>query len=140
MLFLHPVNQLFSIILAFYVFFLGLQRFRSLHLNHDIRFNWKRHVTFGIISLAIMFMGLLGGTAIVDFYWGGSRITGIHATIAFIILPFLLFGLFTGLYMNKKKKKRKSLPFIHGIANLFLLILAFVQILTGWGVYVNFIR
>ena len=140
MLFLHPVNQLFSIILAVYVFFLGLQRFRSLHLNQNTRFNWKRHVTLGIISLAIMFIGLLGGSAVVAFYWGGSRITGIHATIAFIILPFLLFGFFSGLYMNKKKKKRKLLPLVHGIANLFLLILAFVQILTGWRVYINFIR
>ena len=87
-----------------------------------------------------MFVGLLGGSAIVNFYWGGSRITGIHATIAFIILPFLFFGLFTGLYMNKNKKKRKLLPLVHGIANLFLLILAFAQIVTGWGVYVNFIR
>jgi nitric oxide reductase large subunit len=87
-----------------------------------------------------MFVGLLGGAAVVYLYWRGFQITGIHARIAFFMLPFLLFGLFSGLYMNKIKKKRKLLPLIHGIGNLFLLTLAFVQIVTGWGVYMNFIR
>jgi hypothetical protein len=87
-----------------------------------------------------MFAGFLGGDLIVSFYWGGSEITGLHSKIAFFILPFLFFGLFTGLYMNKIKKKRKLLPLFHGIGNLFLLLLSFVQIVTGWWVYVNFIR
>ena len=140
MLFLHPINQLLSILLALYVFFLGLQRVRSLYLNHNIRFNWKRHVTLGVIALVAMFVGLLGGMAAVYFYWRGFQITGAHAKIAFFILPFLFFGFFSGFYMNRIKKKRKLLPFIHGIGNLVLLILACFQIVTGWGVYVNFIR
>ncbi|MGA1839451.1 MAG: hypothetical protein ACMUIU_02410 [bacterium] len=97
-------------------------------------------MTLGIISLVAMFAGFWGGALIVYLYWGGTKITGLHSSIAFFMLPFLFFGLFTGLYMHKIKKNRKLLPLVHGIGNLFLLILAFVQIVTGWGVYINFIR
>ena len=57
-----------------------------------------------------------------------------------IMLPFLFFGLFSGLYMNKIKKRRKLFPTMHAIGNIILLVLAFIQIVTGWRVYVNFIR
>ena len=139
MLFLHPINQLLSIILALYVFFLGLQRARSLYLNPNIRFEWKRHVTLGVISLTAMFAGHLVGSAVVHFFWRGLQI-GIHERVAFFIIPLLFFGLFSGLYMNRNKKKRKLLPAIHGIVNIVLLVLALIQIYTGWGVYITFVR
>jgi hypothetical protein len=87
-----------------------------------------------------MFAGLLGGASVVYLYWRGFQITGLHARIAFFMLPFLLFGLFSGLYMNKIRKRRKLLPVMHATGNIILLALAFIQIFTGWGVYINFIR
>jgi uncharacterized membrane protein len=53
--------------------------------------------------------------------------------------PFIIFGAASGLYMNRKKKKRKALPIIHGLSNLVILILALTQVATGWRVYMQFV-
>jgi hypothetical protein len=140
MLFIHPIIQFLAILLTVYAFFLGIGRIRSLPLIPHSRFKWKQHVTLGIIATMALLLGLLGGMAVVYFYWRGFLITGAHGRIAIWILPLILFGLLSGIYMDRIKKNRIVLPLIHGANNLILLILAIVQIVTGWGVYVNFIR
>ncbi|MBW2093752.1 MAG: DUF4079 domain-containing protein [Deltaproteobacteria bacterium] len=139
MLIIHPIIQFCATLLACFVFFLGLQRFRMLHLKQKTRFNWKQHVLLGIMTLLTLLAGMVGGMSMVYLNWHGFLVTGVHGKIALVILPMVLFGLISGLYMNSKKKKRKALPFIHGTVNLFLLLLAFYQMYSGWWVYNAFI-
>ena len=66
-------------------------------------------------------------------------IGGYHAKVGLAMLPFLAFGLITGLYLDRVKKKRKVLPFLHGLNNLTLLVLALVQAWLGMGLYKHFV-
>ena len=135
MLSIHPIIQLSATCLGLYVFYLGVQRFRSLHLKQKVKFNWKRHVLLGKIVMASWLAGILGGVSIAYMTWHGFLVTGIHGKVALVILPLILFGLFSGLYMNRKKQKRKFLPIAHGLINLTVLLLALYQMSTGWWVY-----
>ena len=135
MLSIHPIIQLSATCLGLFVFYLGVQRFRSLHLKQKVKFNWKRHVLLGKIVMASWLAGILGGVSIVYMTWHGFLVTGIHGKVALVILPLILFGLFSGLYMNRKKQKRKFLPIAHGLINLTVLLLALYQMSTGWWVY-----
>lgn len=138
MLSVHPVIQSSAILLALYVFFLGVQRFRSLH-HHRVVFKWKRHVFLGKIALGAWMVGMMGGMTMVYYYWYGFLMTGTHGKVALLMLPFIIFGFASGQYMNHYKKKRKALPLIHGLSNLVLLILALTQVVTGWWVYRDFV-
>ena len=139
MLSVHPFIQGSATLLALYVFFLGVQRFRFIHLHHGVAFKWKRHVFLGEIALGVWLVGIVGGMTMVYFYWYGFLITGTHGKIALVMVPFIIFGVASGLFMNHNKKKRKVLPLIHGLSNLVLLILAFTQVVTGWWVYRVFV-
>jgi hypothetical protein len=131
----HPIIQSLATLLAIYVFHQGLQRFRTLHLNKGSLFRWKQHVVLGEVALGMWLVGLVGGTVTVYISWGGFFITGAHAKVAVVMAPLIVFGLVSGLYMHYKKRPRKVLPLIHGLSNVVALILACVQIATGWGVY-----
>ncbi len=131
----HPVIQALTTTLAGYVLWLGLQRFQSQHLHRKIAFKWKSHVTLGTVALGLWLAGLIGGLIMVKIWWGGILITGSHGKTALFMLPLILFGLFSGLYMDHRKKKRSALPLLHGLNNLLLLILALYQAYTGWWVY-----
>ena len=139
MLYFHPTFQLLAILLVLYVFYLGTKRFRSLHLKHRVPFKWKRHVALGTIGLMAWLIGYCGGLIVVKTYWRGVLITGIHGTVGTIMVPFIIFGLATGLFMHFRKGKRRGLPMTHGICNMILLILALTQAASGWGVYRSFI-
>ena len=139
MLVIHPLVQFFAMLLALYVFYLGLQRFRLLHLHQRVVFRWKRHVALGEIALGVLLAGMLGGMAMVYAYWHRVIMTGIHAKIALVMVPFMIFGLVSGLYMNRKKKQRRILPFIHGLNNLAVLVMALSQIVSGSWVYRAFV-
>ena len=132
---IHPIIQFSAVLLTLYVFYLGVQRFRFLHLYQNTVFRWKRHVLLGEIALGTLLGGMTGGVTMVYFYWHGFFITGAHGAVAFVMTPFIIFGSASGLYMNRNKKKRKALPLIHGLSNLVLLILALTQVVSGWGVY-----
>ena len=93
----------------------------------------------GGIALGALLAGMLGGIAMVYVYWHGLLITGIHGKIALGMFPFIIFGLVSGLYMNHKKRKRRILPFVHGLNNLVILIMALSQILSGFLVYRAFV-
>ncbi|MBW2641749.1 MAG: DUF4079 family protein [Deltaproteobacteria bacterium] len=135
MLVIHPIIQLSATLMALYVFYLGFQRFRSLHFKQKVKFNWKRHVFLGKIAMVSWLAGMAGGICVAYLYWHRFLITGTHGKLAIVMLPLILFGLFSGLYMNRVKKKRKLLPFVHGFVNLIVLILSLYQISTGWWVY-----
>lgn len=139
MLSIHPVTQGSAILLALYVFFLGVQRFRFLHLDQEVTFKWKRHVLLGEIALGAWLVGMVGGMTMVYFYWSGFLMTGTHGKVALVMVPFIIFGLASGQYMNHNKKKRKALPLIHGLSNLVLFILALIQVVSGWRVYRVFV-
>ncbi len=125
--------------LTLYVFYLGVQRFWSLHLHQKRLFRWKRHVLLGKIALLALLGGMIGGMTMAYLHWHGFLVTGFHGRVALVMTPFIIFGAASGLYMNRKKKKRKALPIIHGLSNLVILILALTQVATGWRVYVQFV-
>ena len=132
LLLIHPIIQFMAALLALYVLYLGAQRFRYLHLHQKTAFKWKQHVILGEISLGAWLAGMMTGFVMVYIYWHGVLITGIHGKSALVMLPFIIFGLLSGLHMDRKKKKRRLLPAIHALNNLFVLILAFIQVANGW--------
>ena len=131
----HPLLQALATLLAGYVLWLGVQRFRSVHWRQKVVFKWKAHVKLGTVALGSWLAGLAGGLTMARFWWHGFLVTGTHGKTALTMLPLLLFGLISGLYMNRHKKKRTLLPLLHGSNNLLLLALAGYQAYTGWWVY-----
>ena len=93
----------------------------------------------GEIALGALLAGMLVGMAMVYVYWHGFLITGIHGGIALIMAPCIIFGFVSGLYMNHKKRKRRLLPFIHGLNNLVVLLMGIGQIISGFGLYMAFV-
>jgi nitric oxide reductase large subunit len=136
---IHPIFQFLAILLALYAFSLGLQRFQSLHLHQTVVFPWKRHAVLGEIALGVLLAGMVGGITVVYLYRHGVFLTGIHGEVALMMVPFMIFGLVSGLYMNHKKKRRRILPLIHGLNNLLVLLMAVSQIVSGWWVYRAFV-
>jgi len=139
MLLIHPILQFSASLLALYVLLLGVARFRRLHLQHKVRFLWKRHVQLGTVVLLVWLFGMALGLIMVRIYWHGSLITGGHGKRSFFLLPLIFFGLFSGYHMHKHKKNRVLLPLLHGASNLFLIILVFLHALSGWQVYDAFV-
>lgn len=139
MLYLHPAVQFASTVLAIYVIYTGIQRFRSHHLHTRAAFNWKRHVSLGIVVLLLWSIGLGGGFVVTRNVWYTTFITGLHAKIAVAMCPLIVIGFATGFYMNRAKKKRILLPLMHGLNNTILFILAIYQLYSGWQVLQKFV-
>ena len=139
LLFIHPIVQFLAFILACYVLYLGYQRFLSLHMKKNVPFLWKRHVILGSIALVMLSAGMTGGIVMVYTFWRSHFITGLHAKVGWILVPFILFGILSGLYMNAKKGKRKWLPLLHMADNVIVLLLCVAQIITGWNILTNYV-
>lgn len=139
MFYIHPALQFTGILFALFVFKLGISRFRMIHLKQKIRFKWKQHVRFGISATIIWLIGILGGLYIVKTSWYSFMITGLHAKIGLLMIPFIIFALVTGIYMDKNKKKRTVLPLVHAIFNTVMLLFALMQIYTGIAVYRTYV-
>lgn len=139
MFLIHPILQGCAILLSIYVAYLGSQRFLMLHLKRKRRFLWKRHVALGITVMVILLAGIVGGVSAVRIFWHGFLVTGRHGKTGLSLVPFILFGIITGLYMNRKKKKRLALPLLHGFNNAFIILVALSQVYTGIGVYSAFV-
>ena len=139
MFFIHPIFQSVGILIAIYVMKLGISRFRMVHLKQKTRFNWRQHVRFGIVAAIIWLIGIFIALFTVKTSWHGMLITGAHAKIGLLMIPFILFAIGSGLYMDRKKKKRKVLPLIHALCNTVMLFLALSQIYTGIGVYRTYV-
>lgn len=121
-----------AIVLSFYVVYLAWARIKTVHLGRRAVFRWKRHVFTGSVVLLVLLLGLIGGVIIIDELTARAPVTPWHAVLAVIILVLIVFGLGTGAYMNWVKKKRRTLPVLHGAGNLLLVVLALFQIWTGW--------
>jgi hypothetical protein len=134
MLFIHPALQLLATGVALYALYLGINRILLLHFHQKTLFHWKHHVYVGSASLILWIAGIFGGISMVYLYWDSFLMTGAHGRTALAMLPLLLFGLISGFYMHRVKKKRTYLPLLHGLNNLAVIILAFFQIRTGWWV------
>lgn len=139
MFLIHPIWQSVGIMTVIYVWGLGFSRFRSQHLNQKVRFDWKRHVRFGLIGTSVWLAGICGGLYMVKSSWYGFLITGVHGKTGILLIPFIFFAMGSGLYMDRKKKKRKILPLVHGISNTMMLLLALSQIYTGVMVYREYV-
>jgi hypothetical protein len=139
MLYLHPAVQFAATMLALYVIYTGLQRFRSLHLHARALFNWKRHVSLGMLVLLLWSMGLIGGFVVTRNVWYTNFITGLHADVALMMCPLIVVGFSTGYYLYRFKKKRILLPLIHGLNNTILFLLAIYQVYSGWQVLQKFV-
>ncbi|MBG0790166.1 MAG: DUF4079 family protein [Desulfovibrionaceae bacterium] len=135
----HPFLQIIATLLGVYVARLGVQRFRMLHLGAKVRFDWRRHVTLGLVVMPAWFFGLLGGLALGWLKWGTVLVTGAHYKAALVMLPLMALGAASGLYMDRNKAKRTWLPLLHGACNLAALALALYQIRTGVWVIRNFL-
>lgn len=139
MLFIHPLLQFTALVLALYTLFLGYKRFAATQLGKKGPFAWKRHVLLGTLGMAIWLPGLGLGLLMAYWQWNIVFITGPHYQVALTMVPFILFGYFSGLVMDRKKAKRKVLPLLHGANNLLLALLALVELGTGLGVIREFI-
>ncbi|MFH1137624.1 MAG: DUF4079 domain-containing protein [Pseudomonadota bacterium] len=131
----HPLWQAAATIISLVAAAEGFRRFRMLHLGHKTTFNWKKHVRWGGYALAGWLVGWVGGFITVKMNWPGLFVTGPHALIALIMAPLLVFGLGSGLYLNRVKKKRQALPLAHGLNNIVLILLALAQAWTGWRAF-----
>lgn len=134
MLWFHPILMTVTNLIGFYAAYLGMERFLSQHMGLRTQFLWKRHVRFGLAAMVLWLGGLLGGLAIARLVWQVNFVTGDHYETAFSMIPFILFGTATGLYMDRKKARRRFLPLMHAVCNLVLLGMALYQFRTGWQV------
>ena len=139
MLYLHPAVQFVATMLAMYVIYTGIQRFRLLHLRTRVTFGWKRHVSLGAVVLLLWSIGLAGGFVVTRNFWYTNFITGLHAKTAVAMCPLIVVGFVTGFHMNRVKKKRFFLPLIHGANNTVLLLLSIYQVYSGWQVMQKFV-
>ena len=62
----------------------------------------------GKTATGLWFFGLLLGLVMARVNWHGLLITGIHGVHGLYIIPILCIGIFTGLYMDKRKKTPAS--------------------------------
>ena len=137
---IHPFFQILAILLAFYAAFLGLQRARSLHFGQQgIAFHRKRHGLVGGFALIMLLGGMAGGKIIAHLVWQGLVVIHFHQTMALVILPFLLLGIGTGLYLYFKPGARRVLPVIHAVNNIVLLLLLLYQAYSGIHVYLHYV-
>ena len=131
MLWIHPFWQIVTILLGWYVFYLGWARFVSINLSRHKAFLWKRHVALGKAAFYMWIYGGLVGFAAAWVKWRTFGVTGIHLWVGIIILLLSFFGYWSGLHMDNYKKHRKILPPIHGANNLLILFFSLFSIFTG---------
>ncbi len=93
----------------------------------------------GMVALSMWLGGLCGGLVLSRVYWNAFLVTGLHGKVALLLLPLLLFGIGSGLYMNRVKKKRKWTPLAHAVNNLLIIILAAFQIYTGAIIFQTYV-
>lgn len=134
MLWIHPVIQTFCLILATYVMYMGIIRFRFQHMGKKGFFNWKRHVLLGKVVHGLWLFGLGLGLFMAFDAWGSINLTAGHYYVGVAMGPLILIGLATGLMLQKPKGKRANLALLHGAINLILYLMALYQAWTAFEV------
>lgn len=138
LIWLHPLMQGLAVMLGIRAMWQGSMRARMLYWHQRILFAWKQHVRLGTWALLLWSLGALGFYVTHDLF-GATHVTGIHAEIFWPVLGLSVFGLASGLYMDRYKRKRFWLPLVHGLANVVLLILVFVECWTGMELLEQFL-
>ena len=134
LLWIHPIVQALTALLALYVLRLGLSRFASRHLGKTTVFQWNRHVMLGKVVAAVWALGAIGGMSVTYLTYGKLFTESLHFKIGIIVLPVLLITFLTGTRLNRRRNQSNILPVVHLINNILLLILAATQVVTGLGI------
>lgn len=127
LMWIHPAIQGTAMLLAFYVLYMGIQRFRFQHLGHKCMFNWKRHVLLGKVVHILWLLGFFLGLYMAYWAWGSIDLTGGHFLVGVIMVPVIVVAFTSGLILEKPKGKRAGLALLHGGCNLLLFLLACYQ-------------
>ena len=127
----HPAWQVACTLLGLYVAWLGLKRFRSLHLGQKVAFPRARHALLGKVALVGLLLGMAGGAIMVRWLWHNWLVTGVHGWLGLAAAALALAGLATGLALERRPKPRKALPLFHGLINLTLLALCLINFYFG---------
>jgi hypothetical protein len=135
---IHPIGQLFAILVAIYAFYLGYQRTKSLHYNKPASFKREHHVVAGTFALISMLGGIAAGFIMVSRHLDNPEM-GLHVAVAMVLLPLSIFGIFSGFFLYINPRKRKILPAFHGINNFLIIILALLQVFTGTAAYLRYV-
>ena len=134
LLWIHPIVQALTALLALYVLRLGLSRFASRHLGKTTVFQWNRHVMLGKVVAAVWALGAIGGMSVTYLTYGKLFTESLHFKIGIIVLPVLLITFLTGTRLNRRRNQSNILPVVHLVNNILLLILAGTQVATGLGI------
>lgn len=134
LLWIHPIAQALTALLALYVLTLGLSRFASRHLGKQTVFKWNRHVMLGKVVVAVWALGALGGLSVTYLTYGKIFTGSLHFRIGMIMLPVLLITYLTGTRLDRRRDQSNILPVVHLVNNVILLILAAIQVYTGLGI------
>jgi hypothetical protein len=134
LLWVHPIVQSLTAVLALYVLWLGLARFASRHLGKKTVFKWDRHVRFGKLVAVVWALGGLGGLTMTYLTYGKIFTESLHFRIGIAILVLLLVTWLTGTRMDRRRGQSDILPVIHLANNALLLILIAIQLATGIGI------
>jgi hypothetical protein len=134
LLWIHPITQALTACLALYVLRLGLSRFASRHLGKRTVFPWNRHVLLGKVVVVLWALGALGGLSMTYLTYGKIFTESLHFRIGMLILPVLLITWLTGTRMDRHRDQSNTLPVLHLLNNVLLLLLAAIQVVTGLGI------
>ena len=134
LLWVHPIVQGLTTVLAVYVLWLGLARFASRHLGRRTVFKWNRHVLLGKVVTAIWAVGGLGGLIVTYILYGKIFTDSLHFRLGMATLLLLMVTWLTGARMDLRRDQSNVLPVIHMANNALLLILVAVQWVTGIGI------
>ncbi|MGE4552827.1 MAG: DUF4079 domain-containing protein [Desulfovibrionaceae bacterium] len=130
MLWIHPVIQVLATLLALAALRLGFKRFTALHLGGRALFPWRTHVRLGLAAVSLWLMGFVGGSMLARWLFGQGFATS-HGRLALVMLPLILIGAGTGLFMHRNRARRRALPLVHAAANLAALACAAALTVSG---------
>ncbi len=130
--YIHPVLMLLALALAISAAFSGFCRAQCLHLKKRLIFPWRRHVHFGLCAVVLWLLGTPGGLLGAKLIFSIAFFSGAHVIVGLIIWFLALFGLISGLILDRVKKRRRLLPALHGINNLLLIVLTVAQAVSGF--------
>lgn len=129
LLYSHPVVQICALFLGLWALYQGFKRI-AMQQGKKVIFPWKQHVKLGSYALILWTIGGLG-FYVTHSVFGMTHITDGHAEIAWYVMGLSVLGFTSGFIMNKYKKKRKWMPALHGLLNIFLLALVIYEAYTG---------
>jgi hypothetical protein len=129
LLWLHPLMQGVAALLGVWAMWQGGVRI-AFQLGRKVIFPWRTHVKVGSIALVLWTMGALGFYVTHDIF-GATHMTGLHAYAAWPVVACSVFALASGCWMDRRKRKRRWLPLLHGVVNVLLVLLVLIECWTG---------